>query len=412
MPTLLNALLSSILRSTGYGILKPGDLDRLLAERAASARSRQDYVVSHHCPKGRPSTELVRVRARELPTRTGTARRLLDAYSLAHKEESVAGVSQKNNDLWTELVRNELGDLLDILDKDDEEALAAYLMHFGEKHTWFGGLTFSMDDYGFSENRLESRVALAYLDKLVCLAEALGVLPVELPEHGRWGENIYSDPALLVSAIENQLGIEITPPSGAIFVAGIQAGKGVYHYRHINAAYTAHLISSLIPIGGRVAEYGGGLGAVALYAGRLGYRDYTLFDLPITNLFAGHFLINSLGADSVSLFGEQQRNDSIKILPYWKCASIHSGHFDLSLNQDSFPEIDVDLVNYFLREIQRTTRGFLLSINHEAQSSMTDTKRQLNVSALLAQTPGYRRISRCRYWLREGYVQEVYQLLE
>lgn len=240
-------------------------------------------------------------------------------------------------------------------------------------------------------------------DKLFCFADALGVLPVEHPGHGRWGENVYLDPKTTVAAIQQHIGISIAPPDGVVHVVGLRVGDAVFHYRHIDAVYTAHLLSILTDPQGAVAEYGGGLGAVALYARRLGLRDYTLFDLSITNLFAGHFLINALGADAVSLFSEEQKPYTIRILPFWAYASTPEKRLDLSLNQDSFPEIDATLVGNFFREIRRTTTRTLLSINHEAQSIMTDKTRQLNICALLRGVEGFRELSRCKYWLREGY---------
>lgn len=410
MAKLLSALSTSLLRSTGYGILKPGDLDRLLAERSLGEKGRQDYILSHSYRKGNPITRLARVPARDLPSRKETARRLLAAYRLARQAEVATAFHRQSDDLWSELVKNELSDLLHILEGGDVDALASFLMHFGEDHTWFGGLTFSLDDYGFLENKDEARVALAYHDKLVCLAEALGVLPIEHPEHGRWGQNPYVDPQKIVEAIERHLGIAISPPDGVVHVVGIAVGDVVYHYRHLNAVYTAHLLSTLARPDAALAEYGGGLGAVALYARRLGILDYTLFDLPITNLFAGHFLINALGAEAVSLFGEEPKPASIKVVPFWTCAAAPENKFDVSLNQDSFPEIDACLVDRFFREIRRTTKRIFLSINHEAQSIMTDASRQLNICTMLHNAEGYRKLSRGKYWLREGYAQEVYEI--
>lgn len=139
-------------------------------------------------------------------------------------------------------------------------------------------------------------------------------------------------------------------------------------------------------------------------------EDYTLFDIPLSNLFAGHFLINAIGPDAVTLFGERSAPHTIKVLPYWTCIEVRGKSFDLTLNQDSFPEIDEDLVRCFLGEIQRTTRDYFLSINHEAQSDMTNARKQLNLSAILKGRPGFERIYRMKYWMREGYVEEMYKL--
>lgn len=404
----IRRFIGKALRGAGYQLVKPGDLDRLLAERKAAANGRQDFVAPRPFVKGLPPVELTRVPAVDRPERQGQARRLLDAYKLASSKEPKALLAREKEDLWTNLVRRELGELLDILAADDASRLASYLLRFGEQYTWFGGLTFALDGYIGSAS--ESRSALIYLEKLVCLAEAVGALPIEHPEHGRWGENIYMDVDKVISGIEQELGVSISPPEGAVFVVGIRTDHGVFHYRHLNAIYTAHILSTLVPRTAAVAEYGGGLGAVAFYARRMGINDYTLFDLPITNIFAGHFLINALGSNAVTLFGETPRNDTVKVMPFWTCRDVAADAFDLSLNQDSFPEIDAGLVGLFLKEIRRTTSALFLSINHEAQSDMTETEKQLNLSAMLKGDVGYRRLSRKKYWLREGYAEELYRV--
>ncbi len=404
----LRELAGAALRRTGYGLLKPGDLDRILAERALAARNRQDFVVLHPLVRGKPIVELARVPASERPERYPAARRLLEAYKHASLQEPGVLFPRGKQDLWTTLVERELRELLDILSADDATSLAQYLRHFGEQYTWFGGLTFALD--GYTNSKSDAQVAQVYLDKLICLAEATGTLPIEHPEHGRWGENIYASANEVVSSIAEKLGISIAPPEGAVFTVGLKTEHGVFHYRHLNAIYTAHLLSTFVPTESPIAEYGGGLGAVAMYARRMGVQDYTLFDLPITNLFAGHFLINAIGPDAVTLFGETPRPDTIKVMPYWTCAEVAVDAFELSLNQDSFPEIDAELVRRFLKEILRTTRSLFLSINHEAESDMTETEKQLNISTMLRGESGYSRLSRKRYWLREGYAEEVYRL--
>lgn len=407
----LRALVAKMLGRAGYQLVKLGDIERMLATRKATP-NRQDYLMTHPLAKGRlPEIELARVAAIDRPERQSEARRLLDAYKRATASESTSTFARaSDDDLWTNLVRRELGELLDILAADDASRLAKYLLNFGEEYVWFGGLTFALDGYTGSTD--ETRAAQIYFEKAVCLAEAVGALPMEHPEHGRWGENLYAKPDAVMLAIESELGISIAPPAGASFVAGIKTSLGVFNYRHLNAIYTAHLLSRLVPGGSAVAEYGGGLGTVGLYCRRMGIRDYTLYDLPITNLFSGNFLINALGSDAVTLFGETPRSDTMKVMPFWTCATAAGGAYDLSLNQDSFPEIDAGLVRRLLQEIGRSTRGLFVSINHEAQSDMTETEKQLNVSNMLKGNEGFRSLSRKKYWLREGYAEEVYKIVK
>ena len=384
-------------------------LVRRVAGRLRSAR-RRAYLTSHPRVHGNPAVDLVAVPGVARPGHVESAKRLLRAYKRAQADYTTAAIKPRNDDLWTDLLRTNMGPLLQILERDDPAALSNYLLHFGEQYTWFGGLTFSLDGYllGSADRSL---AAFTYLDRLICLAESLGVLPMEHPEHGRWGINLYSDIADIVRRIERALGISIAPPA-AMHVVGIRTPAGALHYRHLNAIYVAHRLNSLLSRvgGGAVCEYGGGLGVVALYSRRLGIDDYTLIDIPLTNVFAGYFVIASLGDDAVSLYGEPQRPDTVKVLPFWKCVDAADDAFRMSMNQDSFPEIDADLVDRYLQEIPRTTTTYFLSINHEAESEMTPGRRQLNVSEMLRDRPGFVRLSRSRYWLREGYIEELYEI--
>ena len=397
-----------MLRRRGYQLLKPGDLERLLRDRMSVSADRRNYLLAHPLVNGTPPIRFASEDAADNPTRHATATRLINAYRRAAEEENRLGFSRQGGDLWTNLVDTELAGLLHILHSGDANALSRYLLKVGEQPTWFGGLSFGQD--GYVDTKDTERTALVYLDKIICLAEALGVIPLEHPEHGRWGENLYLNLDSVVAKVQEQLGIDIEPPRGAVFVSGVKTSHGLFHYRHLNALYTARLITSMASPGRAISEYGGGLGTVALYARRFGFSNYTLFDIPITNLFAGNFLINALGPDAVTLLGEQPKAESITVLPYWHCRNALEQTFDLTLNQDSFPEIDEGLVLMLLTEIKRTTRSTFLSINHEAESRMTDVKRQLNVSKILRSLAGYRRISRQRYWLREGYAEELYQV--
>src|SRR5262245_47370136 len=292
-------------------------LVRRVARRLRSAR-RKAFLTSHPRVRGNPVIELVEVPAVARPGHLDSAKRLLTAYKRAMADQANATIGPRHDDLWTNLLRTNMGPLLQILERDDPTALSDYLLHFGEQYTWFGGLTFSLDGYVGSADR--SVVAFTYLDKLICLAESLGVLPMEHPEHGRWGENLYGDVAEVVRRIEARLGISIAPPT-SMHVVGIRTPAGALHYRHLNAIYVAHRLTSLLSRAGAgaVCEYGGGLGVVALYARRMGIADYTLFDIPLTNVFAGYFLMTSLGNDAVTLYGETARPDTVKVLPFWTC---------------------------------------------------------------------------------------------
>jgi len=359
--------------------------------------------------RGIPNVRLVSAPAVDSEHRIPVARRLIAAYRQAMKDQPTAKLQAPIDDLWTRLVEREFAILLAILEAGDAEKLADFLFHFGRQYTWFGGLTLSID--GFNRRRDNVSVAISYLDKLICLAEAVGVLAVENPEQlGEWGWNIHSDVDRVVGELEQAIGIELTPPAGVIHTFGIESIRGPIHYRHMNSLYAALRLRDLAPGGGSICEYGGGLGLVAYYANKLGFRNYTIFDLPIVNVFAGNFLMNALGPDAVRLYGEDALPDRVSVLPYWACVDSADKSFELSLNQDSFPEIEPELVIQYLDQIERsTTRGFL-SINQEACASM-GSKRQNSVPQLIRPRSSMRRAYRMKYWIREGYVEELYDVL-
>lgn len=151
-----------------------------------------------------------------------------------------------------------------------------------------------------------------------------------------------------------------------------------------------------------MCEIGGGLGLTAMYARRLGLGRYTILDLPITCLLAGHYLLHAVGKDNVALYGENRSsNIAIEVLPYRECTNLPSKNYGLVLNQDSLPEIADNLVLEFLDQVTRIGSGLFLSINHEYFYPRT-------VKNFISASGGFREIYRSKCRVREGYLEEVY----
>jgi len=376
--------------------------------RLRSRADRSRRLFAHSSVRGKPSIQLISQSAADRPQRLLIAQRLIEAYLSAKSDECNSKLQLPKNDLWTNLIEAEFKQLLQILDSKDAKALSQYLLHFGKEYTWFGGLTLSVDS--FSRTRRTSSIAISYLDKLVCLAESLGVLQLENPEQSdEWGKNLYVDVNEILDNMEKEIGIPLALPNQPIHVTGIATSRGPLHYRHFNALYAALRIKSLLPNGGAICEYGGGLGLVAYYASRLGFTDYTIFDIPLVNVFAGHFLMNVHGVDSVCLYGENCGSTGLKVLPYWRCMDVPAGIYSLAINQDSFPEIDPALVTEYIRQIERTTTEYFLSINQEAQASM-GSQNQNSVLEMFRNCNGFHKMYRMKCWTREGYVEELYRI--
>lgn len=341
------------------------------------------------------------------PQKVETCKRLIRAYKATVAQDTSPLKSITDLDMWSHITRENFGELLAFVEDNDAERLSRFLTHFGRDYVWFGGITTGVD--GYNQDRSEPSVAFSYFDKLVSLGEALGVLPVENPEqseNGNWGKNIRLSPDEVASSISKKLGINIAPPAGVIPVAGIATQQGLIHYRHINALYMAIRIRDLTTDRDRVAEFGAGLGLAAFFLRKLGRSDITLFDIPITNIFSAFFLIGVLGEDAVCLEGERINDHAIKIRANWNCTEVPDRHFKLVANQDSFPEINRRIFDAYVDQIKRISSGYFLSINHE----VGDAKAQLNISRLLSSESDLERISRSPYWIRRGYIEELYKI--
>ncbi len=379
-------------------------------ERSLHARSpalfhhKDDFLTERllsHPLKKMPPVMLKSLPAKEMDSRVAVASRLIDAYHFSLESEKYSPLKREGEDLWTGLLRNELPDLLAAIDERDPEKLATFLKNFGTSYVWFGGITTCTD--GYNKNVDPQHIAVSYLDKLVSLAESLGVLSLESPESGPWGDCMNHSVEDLARAIGDRLGIDITPPVGVIHTDGIGEGDALFHYRHINSLYSATRLNAVNMSKGPVCEFGGGLGLTAMYLRRLGNRDYTIFDLPITCLIAGHYLLNALGHDAVTLHGESKRKETISLLPYWECQNAEAESFAYAMNQDSMPEIADNLIMEYLNQIKRTTTEGFLSINHECFTPRT-------VDKFVAASGGFKKLHRSKCWVREGYVEELYSL--
>ncbi len=122
----------------------------------------------------------------------------------------------------------------------------------------------------------------------------------------------------------------------------------------------------------------------------------------MTSLVQGHFLANALGADRVVLDGEpggNARNDAVKILNPERFFADERLQFDVVINSDSLTELGRDVATrYFRRVAERSP--VLFSVNHEVNEfRVIDLHRELCV---------FDSVDRRPYWMRNGYVEEVF----
>ena len=149
-------------------------------------------------------------------------------------------------------------------------------------------------------------------------------------------------------------------------------------------------------IGQRIVEIGPGLGRAAYYARKFGLSNYTTVDLPLGNIVQACFLSRALGEDAIALPGESAQIGQVRIeTPSWFLATEEK--FDIVLNVNSMTEMSFDNANAYVEKIVAASCAFV-SINHEINTFKT------------ADLPALKGLSgqRFPYWMRKGYVEELY----
>jgi hypothetical protein len=233
-----------------------------------------------------------------------------------------------------------------------------------------------------------------YVLGTLAIAMDVGRLPhPDLP--GKFGAN----PAITaeaIAAIEGLTG-QLRFPNPFAGEHGVMTDRGIVSHRAIWALYLAWRAMTLSQrFGGRIVEIGAGLGRAAFFADRFGLSDYTIVDLPMTNVSQAAFLALALGEDRIALTGEERRPGQIAIYSQQYFQKTDPD-FDLAINADSFTEIEAIDAAFYIGLLQRRSAA-LLSINHEGNERTVST---LCKGALMRE---YRSL----FWLRDGYVEEMF----
>lgn len=203
--------------------------------------------------------------------------------------------------------------------------------------------------------------------------------------------------AAMVSGLELALGARLEFPAPYPRMGGLADRRGIIRTRALWGLYLAWRAKQA---GAQaVLELGGGLGYAAYYAALLGIRDYTIVDIPLTLVASGHFLGLTTGEDKVLLYGEEDDGSRIfRLLP--PQAFPAEKRFDLVVNMDSFPEFGLDMAREYVGKIKKSTKRFL-SVNHECE--------KYTVRELFLDDPDVVSYSRNPFWLRKGYVEEMFE---
>ena len=253
----------------------------------------------------------------------------------------------------------------------------------------------------------EDRISMGslILDKMVRLAEAVGAIRCPSPTHGQMPIDI-RNPEGVFASIEKSLGVDLTAPDQDGGLYGIRLRGRIYSERHFDSIYTAWRLREIVGSDDlskvKICEIGGGAGLCAYYSRKLGFKSYTIIDLPQAQLVQYLVLASSLGYHHVQ--HNEIHDDGITLIQAGTREAENLDPWDIVLNVDSMPEMRSDVAVRYLWQINR--RHTFVSINQEC--GVTIGSHDQCVVRDLALECGLKRLSRYPSWMRAGYVEEVY----
>lgn len=325
--------------------------------------------------------------------------------------------------IWHTISERWHADFIEIIQRRDVGALAYSLRNL-HALPLLKGIDQSRDETIAFQNSEERRRGFLVEMKslLVRLAEALGVLDLEMDPRYRAPANIYLPTKGVVEGIERNLGIDLSPPRIGEGRFGLEIGdNSVITNRDIYALYLANRCREIARKNGRslkqvrVLEVGGGMGRLAYYLHKMGFRHILLVDLPQIALIQAYFLKRSVGPSVTLGQGDVRRRDHIVISARAGALSSQpDGAFDIALNSDSMPEMGWQVARDYAQSIRRVCRGgVFLSANQESRKEIgEDGVTHAVVGQVLQETGGYERVYRYPFWLRDGYVEELYRITD
>jgi hypothetical protein len=264
--------------------------------------------------------------------------------------------------------------------------------------------------YGFDSNCITLKEKPRYIDKyennllvidkILSFAEFLNIKKIDNPEKYRIiNKKININD--LIDKIEQKIQINLDFKNPFPGEEGIEIRKGIVSNREIQAIYQAYKIKEISKgfNNPSIVEIGGGLGRTAYYCSKFNIKNYTIVDIPISSLCQANYLARMVGEKNVLLdnkFKIYNNENKCKIIsPETYFSS--KVNFDLSFNADSLTEIDINTQKKYVNSFLSRTKLFY-SINHEDNLLTVNSHFNNN----------YKSYSKNLYWLRRGYVEEIF----
>jgi hypothetical protein len=235
-----------------------------------------------------------------------------------------------------------------------------------------------------NEERQRYCEAYAIYDKLLSLLEMEGLIPLYNPEEYFFIDDYLKymriKPTQHLKKLFDKIGMVLPAPTYAGCEFGIRTDYGIYSERDMLAIGVALDISKRFDKDIKICEIGAGVGHLAYYLNLLGYKDYTIVDIPTTSITQMYFLETNLPGHNIKLMAPRD----------------FDGKYDLVINVDSFVEMGEETAKDYLKKIKKKSK-YLISINSEINDfTINDICDMVKVN-------------RYPFYLRKGYMQEEYR---
>jgi hypothetical protein len=276
--------------------------------------------------------------------------RIIAAYQKAKLKQSSAGEAFNVSNEWLPIYNSSLGPVMKALaDGDVAEVQRMYRNFFRDPcSTGLAGFPIHIPNL-FSGGAIKQRIR----EFIMCDI---------MHRHSLWRlrtGNRYPTAVLSAPLVGNPYG----PTVDGVFVR--PGGDYQHYYAHAIGELLGECASQI------VVELGGGFGGLAFYLLRdnpsVSYID---FDLPEAIALASYYLMRSLPALPVHLYGEIDLSrgalnaPGATLMPSFEIMNLPSKSTAVSFNSYSLAEMSPASVKAYLDEIARVTSGYVLHLNH------------------------------------------------
>ena len=351
---------------------------------------------------------LVRTLSEDLPL----LERILAAYHHATSSASPEVQLSVTGSIWTKTGYGEAqAELLEALESRAIRKLHAILSRLfisdGAK-----ALAMGSKEAELFRNKVDHRqcYGLQWVDRLVSLAYSVGALPLPYSENNpdAYSRSLEIDAEMVIAAIELEMGTQLEFPNICGVFGGELCGKP-FPVHAFSLAATAYQIKLLVD--GQdttILEIGGGFGGLAYWVMRMQKCRYLIYDLPLICAIQAYFLARAIPATALALSGEGRADSAIEIWPAWELFKPSGVCVTLAVSQDSLVEIPDLVALAYLNSLRSRLSGPLLSINHESPIINSKGISYNSVRNLVKSAGGYNCRSRAPFFLRAGFIQEVF----